>query len=209
MAVTGFFDKQARDRAAETVKQLESNSSIEVVIAVRRRAAPYLGADYLGGFILALATLCALMFLPQYFAPHAFPLDVTIAFVLGALGTSRLPLLERMLTRPKIRRQNVRTAARAALFDLGVTRTRRRTGLLVYVAMLEREVELVADIGVALADLGDEWTQAAACLAAAVRGRADPDAFFAALAALGPLLTRAAPPTDDDINELPDEVDVG
>lgn len=209
MAVTGFFDKQARERAAQTVKHLESNSSIEVVIAVRRRAAPYLGADYLGGFILALGTLFALMYLPQFFSPHAFPLDVTIAFVLGALGTSRLPLLERLLTRRKIRQHNVTTAARATLVELGVTRTRRRTGLLVYVAMLEREVELVADIGVALSELGDEWPRAAARLTKAVRGRADPDEFFAALAALGPLLTRAAPPTQDDVNELPDEVDVG
>lgn len=209
MAVSAFFEESTRRRAAQTVKEIESQSAAEVVIAVRRRAAPYRGADYLGGFILSLATLSSLIYLPTTFPLDAFPLDVTIAFVVGTLAVSRLPILERLLTRRKVREQAVRAAAHAALVELGVTRTRGRTGLLVYVSTLERHVELVTDLGLDVAQLGSGWTDAVARLNQALRGRADVESFFVALAALGPLLGRVAPRSADDVNELPDELDVG
>src|SRR5438045_3928208 len=63
---------------------------------------------------------------------------------LGAVLAELLParLIERGL------RERVLAAARAAFVELGVHRTRARTGVLVYVSVRERRVELVCDVAV-------------------------------------------------------------
>ena len=58
----------------------------------------------------------------------------------------------------------MRTAARAAFVDQGISRTRGRTGILVFVSLFEREVEVVADVGVDPVLLGEDWTRAVAAL---------------------------------------------
>ncbi len=115
------------------------------------------------------------------------------------------PPVRRLFTTARRIEDTVRAAARAAFYDNGVLRTRGRTGMLVYVSLFERRVELVPDVGIDQAALGAEWTEAKARLAVAVR-RTDVDTFLTTIAAMGPLLGRALPRADDDVNELPDEV---
>ena len=206
MAVGAFYEAEARKAATAAVKDVESQTSAEVVIALRSASGHYRHVDYLVGFLLALSTLSALMFLPQSFAPVAFPVDVAIAFALGALVSSRWPGLRRLLSSPALRQRQVRAAARATFLDLGIGRLPRRWGLLVYVSLLERRVEVVADIGIPVPALGTEWKDAVGALDAALQPP-DLERFLAALRALGPILGGALPHTDDDVNELPDEVD--
>jgi putative membrane protein len=87
--------------------------------------------------------------------------------------------------------------------DLGITNTRARTGVLVYVSMFERKVAIIADSGVDRAAHAKSFEQAERQLAGAVN-RGDLTAFTAALAALGPVLCELCPPREDDVNELPD-----
>jgi putative membrane protein len=99
----------------------------------------------------------------------------------------------------------VRSAARAAFVDLGISRTSGRWGVLVYVSILERAAEVVPDLGVDLGMMGEEWTRAVKAIHVAA-ARLDFEAFKAAALALGPVLGKAHPHRDDDVNELPDEV---
>ena len=94
----------------------------------------------------------------------------------------------------------LRAAAREAFVDQGVSRTRRRTGILVYVSTFERRVEIVADIRVDT-KLVDAEVRA---LAEAVAHGPDLDAFVEALRRFGPALARALPRGADQVNELPD-----
>ena len=61
-----------------------------------------------------------------------------------------------------------RERAYDAFVDLGVSRCAGRSGVLVYVAMFERLVEVVPDVGVDVKALGPKWTKALADLQTAL-----------------------------------------
>src|SRR5262245_39223447 len=127
MAAADFFTESAHQKAAETVAAIESQAGAEVVIAVTRVSGSYRAADYLGGFIAALLVLSVLIFHPQPFDESFFPLEVLLAFVVGAVFTTNLDPLRRFLAGAKVRAEQVKRSARASFHDQGITRTRARS----------------------------------------------------------------------------------
>ncbi len=199
-----FFEDATKAKAADEVKAIEARTAAEVVVSVRRASGHYRHTDYLVGFVLSLVTLVAMLYLPQEFPLEAFPVDVALSFAVGTFASAALPGLRRRLTSRKLLEANVRTAARAAFVELGVSRTTGRTGILVFVSAFERRVEVVADMGVDTDAMGKEWEEALAKLSAAVASSSSPEPFFEALRLMAPPLERVLPRSADDVNELPD-----
>jgi len=205
MSERAFFEKAAKQRATAAIKSIESQTSAEIVVTLRHASGNYRHVDYLFGFACALATLVAMLFLPYTFRLSAFPIDVTVVFVVGAFVCGGSSTLRRALTSPRARHANVRRAAREAFVDHGVARCSGRWGVLIYLSMLERDVEVVPDLGIDPPSIAG-WHDAVEAMRRAV-ARADFDAFVAAMETLGPVLSKPFPHRDDDVNELPDEID--
>lgn len=174
-------------------------------MTVRRLSDRYRDADTTMGCLSGFAALLLLLFLPQAFDTRLMPFDVVLAFFIGYAISTRSDLLRRLVTRAKVRHDRVETAAKAAFVTMGVSRTKARTGLLVYVSMLEKDVAIVADIGLAAADAGAVIEATRTSLAEAVAAR-DFELFVTQLESLGPKLSPALPCGEDDVNELSDEV---
>ncbi len=199
-----FFLPESKARVTRTIKEIEGQTSAEIVVAAARASGSYRDAGYLAGFALALGTLAFLLFHPATFALVAMPVDVAVAFAVGAYVGGTSNTLRRLLTPQKTLALRCRQAARSRFFDLGIGKTTGRTGILVYASTLERHVEIVPDVGVATTT--DHWKAAASKLERSLARGADIDAFVAALAGLGPALAGPMPRQADDVNELPDEV---
>ena len=205
MSELAFFSDDARTKTKTLIGEIEQGTSAELVVTVRRRSGSYRATDYLVGAVTGLVVLALVLFLPREFAIETMPLDVAIAFGIGAGLTSLSPAARRLFTSKGLMREAVSTAARAAFFDQGISRTRGRSGVLVYVSMLERDVEVLPDLGVDVKALGESWTAAVARARAAVRA-SDLEGFLTALRDLGASLGAKLPRGDDDENELPDDV---
>ena len=205
MGTSAFTDKAAKTEVAQAIRDIERATSAEVVVAVRASSGHYRHTDYLVGFALAFAALLVFLFDSHEFSVDWMPLDTAIAFALGSYLSASAPPLRRVLTSRRLLRANVRTAARATFFDLAIGKTSGRTGILVYVSMFEKGVEVVADVGIDAAVLGAPFTGAIAALDAALRRGPSFPRFTEALRALGPILGKTLPRLTDDINELPDE----
>jgi putative membrane protein len=201
-----FFGRERQARITEAIRAVEAQTSAEVVVAVRHASGVYREADYMGGAIVALATLAILLFSPVVFAVAWMPFDVAIAFAVGAVFTANVPFLRRILVPPKRRSGYVRAAAREAFVDRGVSRTAGRNGILVFLSTFEREAVVVPDVGIDAKALGEGWSKALLAIEASAKAL-DPDALESGIRALGPALAAAMPHRDDDVNELPDEVD--
>lgn len=200
-----FFLPESKARVTRAIKEIEAQTSAEVVVAARRTSGAYRDVGYLSGFALALATLSFSLFHPASFSLVSMPIDVVVAFAVGAVAAGTSNTLRRVLTPTKTLALRCREAARSRFFDLGVGKTSGRNGILVYASVLERRVEIVADLGV---DVGsDTWKNAASTLERSLARGGDIEAFVTALAALGPVLGSVMPRQADDVNELPDEVD--
>lgn len=203
-----FLSAEAQRTVQAAVTQAEAATSAEIIVAVRRLSGRYREADYLFGFIVALAALLALLYLPEEFPLWVFVPETALAFLIGTVIASRSPWLRRWLTTQGVKRENVRQAALATFAEMPCSRLPGRNGVLVYVGLMERQVEVVTDCGLRLTALGTAWKEACAALDAAVRPREDVDRFVAALRNLGTVIGREHPRREDDVNELPDAVNV-
>ncbi|MBN2194301.1 MAG: hypothetical protein JW751_15905 [Polyangiaceae bacterium] len=205
MSEKDFYREDAKQRAASSVKVVESQTSAEVVVAVRRRSGDYRAAAYHFGLAVMGLVVGYMLVAPQTFSVAAIALDGLLAFLSAVAVGLSFDSLARLLVRPSRRTANVEQAARAAFYDLGISRTSGRNGILVFVSTFERTCAIVPDIGIDVALLGPPWAAQCAAIQAAVR-RPNLTAFLAALEALGPILGGPMPRADDDVNELPDEV---
>lgn len=201
--MTPFLAEEAKSRLVEAVKKVESKTAAELVVCVRARSSLYRDVDVLVGAGLAFVVLLALLFDPIELDERHFPIDVLVAFAVGAF-VSRALVGPRLASRAR-RRAEVEKGAKVELVTQNVTATRRRVGVLVYASAAERMVEIVSDIGISREALGADLDSArASCESAFVAG--DVGAFTAALEKLGEGLAKALPREADDVNELPDEV---
>jgi putative membrane protein len=206
--MTSFFDKGAKAAAAKAIAAVEAQTSAEVVLAVRRSSGEYRDVDYLAGTVGGFVGLLLLLFLPQEFSVAWMPAGVAAAFGLGAALSILVPSLRRRLIGDKRLRACVRSAARASFVDRGISRTKGRTGILVFASLFEQRVEVVGDLGIIPEQLGPDYQEAVQGLERSIERGADLDALLAALERLGPALSEDLPHLADDENELSDDMEV-
>ncbi|MDQ2974694.1 MAG: hypothetical protein M3R69_04675 [Acidobacteriota bacterium] len=198
------FDPIACDSLTSCVSEMEKTTDAEVVIIVRARSGHYRHADYLAGIVLALAGLLFLVFSPFDFHPYWFVADVIILFALGAYISAHSNSFRRFLTSRKFRSEAVRTGAAAMFYEAGIANTNSEMGVLVYLSLLERRLELIADRGVLKGVPALEWNQMLFELHQA-GSKPEPQTLLEGLSRLGILLARHLPATGENLNELPDK----
>ena len=204
MSTRAFFDDAAKVAVRRAIQKVESQTSAELVVTVRRQAgASYQDADFGFGAVVALISLALILFVDKEFALTWIPVDVAVAFAAGALLCRNVHTLRRLLSPSSRREDETHRAACAAFQELGVGRCSGRNGILVLVGLFEHKVAIVGDIAV------DPFVIAPAAeriKAAVDRPVPDFKAFVEALESLGPILGAAMPRQADDVNELPDDM---
>lgn len=151
------FDNAACDNLAQCVKEIEISTDAELVIVIRARSGSYAHADYMFGFLVSFIVLLFLLFSPIVFDQIWVPIDVVIAFVAGALISSRSNFLRRLFSTEKYRLKVTRTAAAATFYEAGIANTNAEMGVLIYLSLLERKLELIADRGILRKVPSQEW----------------------------------------------------
>lgn len=197
------FNQSACDELADCVREIETHTDAEIVIAVRARSGNYRHADYLCGAILSFAGLLFLLFAPFEFKHYWVAVDVVLLFALGAYLSSRSNALRRLLTTEEFRADSVRAGAAAMFYEAGIANTDAEMGVLIYVSLLERRLELIADRGVLKAAPPLEWNERVYELHRA--GRIPQlETLRREIRELGVMLAKYLPPTGENPNELPD-----
>ena len=88
--------------------------------------------------------------------------------------------------------------------ELRVWDTERNNGVLIYLLLAERNVEIVADRGFNGRVAADEWEQVCRAMEASLRAGRHVEAVIAGIAAVSQIVARFFPPTGAERNELPD-----
>jgi putative membrane protein len=201
--VRSEFDQSACDQLAQCVREIESETDAEIVIVVRARSGSYAAADYLFASLVAFAGLLFLLFSPFEFHYYWVAVDVLLLFLAGWFAASKSNRIRRWFTSESARAQAVRTHAAAMFYEAGIANTQAEMGVLIYLSLLERRLELIADRGVLKAAPAMEWNRHLHALTEAGRDP-EPGRLARELRALGALLSRHLPATGENPNELPD-----
>lgn len=101
---------------------------------------------------------------------------------------------------------DVNRVAERAFWRLGVAETRRRTGVLLFIAPWRRRIVLLADEAVRAAAAPPLLPDLVARMTAAVASARATDGIVDAILALSDAVASALPPDRDDRNELPDTI---
>ena len=147
--------------------------------------------------------LLLVLFSPYEFHQFWVPIDVAGAFAIGALISSRSSSVRRLFSRKKYRAQVARAGAAAMFYEAGIANTNAEVGVIVYLSLLERRLEVIADRGVLKKVPSNEWNEALFELHKAGRNP-EPTQFQDVLMKFGQLLGKHLPSTGENPNELPD-----
>lgn len=197
------FDKSATDALAEAVRDIEKLTDAEIVIVVRGRSGSYRHADYLCGALLAFIGLLFVLFSPFDFHTYWVPFDVVLLFMLGAFVSSRSDSIRRLLTTTAGRTKQARMGASAMFYEAGIANTHAENGLLIYLSLLEKQLEVIADRGVLKCVSALDWNRAVADLKETGR-EPNPETFIKSVRSLGQLLSEHMPACGENPNELAD-----
>ena len=193
-----------RARVGEAIRAAEQKTSGEIVCVLARSSSDYATMPLAWSILLALALPWALLWLTQLSVARI--LLAQLATFAAALLILSTPAVRVALTPRRVQRQHAFQAAAEQFLSRGLTRTSRRTGVLIFVSLAERYARVIADEGVADKVPQAEWQAAVDALVARTREGLIADGFVAAVEACGAILAKHLPPAAGEANELPDRL---
>ena len=220
---------QVQGRIGEAIAAAEARTSGEIFCVLARQVSSY--RDISLGWAAAAALLLPLGLIPLGFDPawvpglgngwqaaHLSSTDVVVGHSLSAyvliqaavflavfLLTS-IPGLRRIVTPRSVRRARVRRAAMEQFLAHGLHVTKDRTGVLIFAALSDHLVEVVADESIHSKVDPAIWGDAVEALASGMK-KGDPAAGFeAAIGLCGDVLAEHFPPRATNPNEVADRL---
>ena len=208
--------------AAVAKAERESDGEVVTIVAPRSDAYHDVGLHYAVLAMLLVPTLGALLppgaidwalgLVFGWNASLSFRLLMVLLFVKLAVvflivryALAWMPL-RMALTPASTKTRRVRRRA-IELFRAGTEkRTRGRTGVLLYLSLLEHRAEIVADEAIHSRVDPEAWGEAMAVLVEHVKAGRVGEGMALAVERIGAVLARCLPPTLDNPNELPDRL---
>lgn len=222
---------QDLDRIAAAVAEAEKTTAGEIFCVLTPEVSDYRETPLVWAAAAALVLPAAALFagfrpemLTRLFGGwsigHAAALDGAIlsalstyialqlaVFVVAALVVS-IPPVRRALTPGALKTARVRRAAMEQFLSHGLHVTQNRTGVLIFAALAEHRVEVIADEGVYAVAPDAVWDEVVADLVDGLKRGAVADGFVAAVRRAGAILASHVPPRGGDLNELSDSLTI-
>jgi putative membrane protein len=185
------------------IHKAEQRTCGQIVCVLAHSSSAYSYIPILWASVVALVTPWPLIYFTPWSVQRIFLLQLLVFIVVGFVLTW-MPL-RLALVPAAVRRARAHRAALEQFVLRGITRTKNRTGILIFVSLAEHYARIVADEGIAAKVHGSEWQSAVDALTAHMRDGHLVEAFTAAIERCGAVLAEHAPP-DGSPNELPDRL---
>ena len=198
------FSAEDKARITAAIHAAEKNTSGEFVAVVARASDHYVFLPLLWSAILALLFPGACLLAGSSLRwVHIYQLQLLIFIALAVLLLS-LPGLHLKLIPRHVKHTHASRLAQAQFYAQGVQLTPHHSGVLFFVSLAERYVEIVADKGIH-EKLGERhWQGIIDRFVAQVRRGRVVDGFVDAIGACGTAMAQHYPPDPGDISELSD-----
>jgi putative membrane protein len=197
------FTQQDHEAVSAAIREAEKHTCGQLVCVLAHSSSAYAYVSILWASVLALAAPLLLILFTQWSVQRIYLLQLAIFIVTGFLLTW-LPLRFALVPRA-LKRARAHRAALEQFVVRGISRTKNRTGVLIFVSLAEHYARIIADEGIAAKVHPAEWQAAIDALTAHMRDGQIAAGFTAAIARCGDLLATHAPP-DGSGNELPDRL---
>jgi putative membrane protein len=213
-------------RIADAVADVETRTSAEIVCVITQECSDYREVPLAWAAVLALilpAAAFALGLNPSlltslnsgWMASHTSGFNEAVRLSLGAYAVAQsavfllvwlsvsLPTVRRALTPAGLRNRRVHKAALRQFVARGIAKTTDANGVLIFVSLLDRRVEVLADAGVHGAVPAGTWDKAVSAVRVAMKANHRAEGLVEAVKICGDALAPAFPPGDYNPDQLP------
>ena len=204
-----FFTEEEKERLKATVHEVESKTIGEIVVMVVDHSDHYIEAEVLGGILLGslLSLIATLLYFHSSIWSYV-PLSFLFFFPCRFLF-QRVDILKRLFIGIRKKEEAVRLRAEQAFFERGLYKTKKNTGVLFFLSLLERKVWVLADKGIYEKMNQETLNRFANEVSRGIKENQACEALSKAIQEIEVLLSRHFPITPDDTDELPNEVMTG
>jgi putative membrane protein len=206
MKVKRIFTPDREKRVQEAISRAEAMTSGEIVPMVVDQSDAYLHVDFIGALIVQFAAfLAAVWLLPAFDYLSILAVQVP-GLVVGFIAFRHLAPLKRICLSPKIAEEEVFEKALRVFRELELDRTAERTGILIFVSLLEHRVQVLADSGINARVKAGTWDDVVEIVLAGIKRGDLCQGLCDAIERCGEILAQDFPVRRDDVNELPDRL---
>jgi putative membrane protein len=201
-----FFTAEEKERLKAITQEVESRTIGEIVVMVVDRSDHYIDAEVLGGALLGslLSLILTLLFFHSSIWSYV-PLSFLFFFPCRFLF-QKMDALKKLFIGVRRKEEAVMMRAERTFFERGLYKTKKNTGVLFFLSLLERKVWILADKGIYEKMDQETLNRFANEVSRGIREGRACDALSNAIQEIGVVLSRDFPITSDDTDELPDEV---
>lgn len=211
------FSDSDLQRIKTAVSNAEQKISGEIVPVIVERSGEYTIANYKASLIGAALAFVTMILLDRYIQDEATntlfydPAFIFLVVLLGGIVGAALPNfsdeIKRLLVSRSYQDLMTRQCAENAFLEEEVFNTRQRTGIMIFVSFFEHEVIVMADQGISKVVEQKQWDQIVQEIIRSIRNGKVVEALESGIRRCGDiLLEKGFLKTDDDTNELRDEL---
>ncbi|MFI3258309.1 MAG: TPM domain-containing protein [Spirochaetales bacterium] len=208
----------------QAVFEAEKNTSGEIATALTFASHNYSFWELLFAVTKAVVVFCLFTALSPWienWAQRFFWADIPTFFMPALIGglaffilavsfwIANIPAIDRIIVPKSYRSGAVYRRALRYFLESGVYDTQERTGILIFVSLLEREVRIIADRGICEKITQEKWDSIAKNLAVGFADKkSSKQALITAIEQCATLLAQHFPPAKKNPNELHDTLAV-
>ncbi len=211
--VSTLFSDSDRERVSVAVRQAESKTSGEIVPYMVGRSDNYEEAEWRCGALLGAVTLAAFSIIYSYtsiWLPLSVAELVIAVLLAGGLGVvlpKILAPLKRVFAGHLLMQRRVAQRAAEAFVSEEVFETRERTGILIFLSILERKVLVLGDSGINAKVKPGDWDDIVKRIVSGMRSGKPVEGLIDGIAQCGALLQKhGVALRPDDTDELSDSL---
>ena len=199
-----------REQVVCAIREAESRTSGEIVVVIATQSDDYIHVPLHVAAGIALIIPLALPGLAPIFPwatislPWVFLLQLA-CFILLALILS-IPRIRYALTPKPLMHKYAHRHASTQFLGIKVHGTEGRTGLLIFVSLIERYCEIVADVAISSKVNNSDWRSVINEMLPLLRRRQHAEALILGIKRCGDFLAEHFPPGMPNPNELPDHL---
>jgi putative membrane protein len=199
--MSSIVSEQDRQRLSQRIAEVEKHTAGELVTAVYSRSSSYAAHRLVWATALCWL-LTAGLDLVCFSVPTFALLGSQLLLVVGLYFLFGWSPLLRAITPEAVRAKAVSDRVRLLFLHQGITETRDRSGVLIYLSELERRVEILADRGIFEHVGKAAWESLVREITASIRDQKAAEGLLVAIDRIGGELAKRFPRRDDDTNEL-------
>jgi putative membrane protein len=204
-----FISPTGIHNVSQAVRTAEEKTSGEIIPMIVRRSS---ALGHLGFQIFTMAclfaTLCYIALEKFTMIEHPAWIVMASIVVLWPVSEilSRLPFLQRLLTIPSEQMAQVQARATLEFYSSGFQKTKQRTGVLIFVSLMERKCVVLADEGIAGKLPADTWKNLVERIVSGIAKGQTSEGLIAGIQDCGRILTEHFPASGTHENEISNQL---